>query len=62
MSLVLKREEGQSWRDAAIAAAKPHGLQDEVAEAYDTSKQHGASDEEAAWGAAYEWDVLELAQ
>lgn len=62
MALVLKREEGQSWKDAAIAAGKPYGLQEDVAEAYDSNKKLGFSDEDAAWGAALEWDVLELVQ
>ncbi len=59
MSLRLSRKPDQSWRDAAIEQAKRFGMEDDVAEYFDRFKAAGDSDEDAAWSACHEWDVLD---
>lgn len=57
--LVLRRNPDESWRQAALRAASRYGLEEEVSEDYAARLKSGESEEDAAWGACYEWDLLE---
>lgn len=59
-SLGIKRQPGESWRDCAIRIGRQYGLEHEVTEDYDAAIARGETEEEAAWGACYEWDVCEI--
>ena len=60
MSLRLTRKPDQSWRDAAIEQARRFGMESDVAEDFDRYKATGDTDENAAWCACYDWDVLDF--
>lgn len=57
--LSLTRNEGETWREAAKRQATRFGLQDEVLEEFDMAVAAGEPEEQAAWGACLEWDVLD---
>lgn len=57
--LVLNRNEGESWKDAALRVAKQYGLYDEVHEQYHKFIHKGYSEDDAAFYACEEWDILE---
>jgi hypothetical protein len=61
-SLGIRREEGETWKDAAARIGKKYGLETEVMESYASEIEAGESEEDAAWAACYEWDVCELVQ
>lgn len=58
MSFRLKREENESWRDCAIRQASKYGMADEVAQSFDSLLEF-EDEENAAFDACYEWDVLD---
>ena len=61
MPLILYREKGESWRDAALRQAGKFGLQEDVAHSFDAEKAVTESEQaEAAFYACYEWDVLDF--
>lgn len=55
---ILGRKKGESWRDCAIRLARPHGVEEEVIEAFEDYINRGDPPEKAALCACYEWDVL----
>ena len=57
---LTKNPEESSWLEAVLRAAKPYGLEDEILWSYDKYIKEGDSDEDAAYGAASDWDVLEF--
>lgn len=59
MSLVLKKRESETWREAALRQAARYNMEGEVAEFYDRFIAAGDTEDQAAWGACYEWDVLD---
>lgn len=60
IGLGLKKEPGQTWLEAALVAAKPHGLETEIQEEYDAAIRRGEKEEDAALHACMEWDVATL--
>lgn len=60
MALVVKRLEGETWKQAALRYAAKHGLEDEVAETFDEAFADGLDEPEAAWHACREWDVADF--
>lgn len=60
VGLGLSREDGETWKDAALRMARPWGLEIEVAEWYDSEVARGEPEDQAAWAACYEWDVPAL--
>lgn len=62
MALVLRRDLtcGESWLEAAIRAAKPYGLTQEIIDYYEKFIAEGDDESEAAFRACWEWDVLEF--
>jgi hypothetical protein len=60
MGLGLKRMEDETWLECVIRYAEPFGLAGDVEEAYNTSIRAGMPEDEAAWGAAYDWDICEV--
>lgn len=61
MSLVLRREGSETWREAAIRQASKFSMQDDVAASFDAEAPVTENDHaQAAWSACYEWDVLDL--
>lgn len=59
MPLVLRKFENETWLEAALRRADEYELGGEVLQAYDAGRKNGESEADAAWGACYEWDVLE---
>ena len=55
MSLVLKRLEGETWRDAALRQAAKYGLEEEVKYAY---RKYTGEECDRWFAACYDWDVL----
>jgi hypothetical protein len=60
MGLVLKKREGETWREAALRQAKKHRMESKVAQEYDHYLSCGHEPCRAAWCACYEWDVLDF--
>ena len=58
--LVLRREDNESWFDAAVRLAAKYGLETEVAACYRANIHDKMKTEDAAWEACAEWDVLEF--
>ena len=58
--LAAKRKENESWREAVIRYAKPWGLKWDVLREYNRLISKGWKPNQAAWGALYDWDLLEL--
>lgn len=56
----IRRREDETWLEAALRLARPYQLEKEVREDYERFVSRGVSDEEAAWAAAYEWDIAEI--
>lgn len=59
-ALGISRNEGESWLDCALRYGRKFGLENEVQEQYDRYRALGDTEEEAAWGAVYEWDCCDL--
>lgn len=60
MKLGLKRNDGESWRDCAVRYGKRYSMEKEVVGWYDQAIKDGDTEEEAAWSACCEWDVLDI--
>ena len=60
IGLGLTKEPDQTWLEAALAAAKPYGLETEIREEYDACIRRGESEGDAALHACMEWDVAML--
>lgn len=58
MALVLRRNDGETWLEAALRVAKKWGLEGEVQDDYDAARETGCSEGEAAWNACADWDIL----
>ena len=58
--LAAKRKENESWRDMVIRYAKPWGLRIDALRSFDNLVKQGWEQNHAAWGALYDWDLLEL--
>lgn len=61
VGLRLERMENETWKEAALRVAKAHGLEGEVDESYKKHIEEGDSEEQAAWAACYDWDLLDVA-
>ena len=61
VGLRLERQENETWKDAAMRVARAHGLEGEVGEAYARYIEQGDAEEQAAWAACYDWDLLDVA-
>lgn len=60
MSFALKKYDGESWLDAALRLAEPYGLSWEIKNSYkENMTLRKMSEKEAAFEAAYEWDILD---
>lgn len=59
MPLVLKKKEGETWREAMVRVASAHGLEAECTQVFEHEVKHGIPEDEAAWDALYEWDCLD---
>ena len=57
--LVAKRKGKETWRDMVIRYAKPWGLKRDVLREFDRLVSKGWRRNQAAWGALYDWDLLE---
>ena len=57
--LVAKRKGKETWRDMVIRYAKPWGLKRDVLREYNRLISKGWKQNQAAWGALYDWDLLE---
>lgn len=61
MALVVKKLEGETWKQAASRYAAKRGLAEEVAETFDDLVDvFGLSDENAALAACVGWGVTEF--
>lgn len=59
MSLILKKTEEETWRQCALRYASEYGLDFEVEASMDKFLSQDASEQEAAYNACYEWDLLD---
>lgn len=59
VGLRVKRNDGETWRDAVRRVAGHHGMAAECLACFDRELSLGSDDGEAAWSALYEWDCLE---
>tara|TARA_R110002020_G_scaffold209490_4_gene415462 strand:+ start:181 stop:372 length:192 start_codon:yes stop_codon:yes gene_type:complete len=57
--LSATRKEKETWRDMVIRYAKPWGLKHDVLREYNRLINKGWKENQAAWGALYDWDLLE---
>ncbi len=57
---VLGREENEEWKAAALRHGRKYGLEKEVADAYEEHLKGGSSEEQSAWAACYDWDVISV--
>lgn len=62
MSLVAKRQEGETWRQAVERIAKPHRMDRECLDEFDANIAVGIPEDRAAWNALYEWDCLDYVE
>ncbi len=58
--LTATKEPDESWREAVERIASRQRLAVECLEIFDSEKNRGQDDEDAAWTALYEWDCLEV--
>lgn len=58
IQIIMQRNKGETWRDAAKRIAQAYGLEQEVLKEYDAAIEVGVTPAEAAYMACYEWDVL----
>lgn len=59
MALVVRKLEGETWRECAVRYAARYGLESEVLEIFDRDVAAGVEEGRACWNACYEWDVVE---
>ncbi len=59
-ALGISKNEGESWRECAVRYGRKWGMESEVTEEFDRLRGLGDDEEQAAWGACYEWDVCDL--
>lgn len=60
IKLGIRRNDDESWLDAAKRAAEPYGLESVVKEYYEMYIEKGYSEADAALHACSEWDVVDL--
>lgn len=60
MALMVRRLEGETWKQAALRHAAKHGLTAVVEVLFDELVAGGTSEDQAAWNACVEWDVAEF--
>lgn len=60
MALVVKRLEGETWKQAALRYAAKHGLAEEVAETFDELVGGGMVAEQATWSACVDWNIVDF--
>ncbi len=61
MSLVVRKQENETWRECVQRVAGKQGLASECLEAFDHYIAHGDDDEPlAAWCALCDWDCLDF--
>ena len=58
MALVAEKGPDESWRDAVVRYAEPWGLTRDALETFDRLIGAGTSEDEAAWCALYDYDLL----
>ena len=57
--LSATRKENETWRDMVIRYAKPWGLKRDVLREYNRLIDKGWKPNQAAWGALYDWYLLD---
>lgn len=55
--LQISRKGSETWLDAIMRMAAPHGVEEEVRETYIQEISRGSSESKAAFFAAVEWDI-----
>lgn len=60
MPLGIRKNVDETWRECAIRYGKKYGLQDEVETYFDAAVKRGTPEDEAAFYACGEWDVLDF--
>lgn len=60
-ALGFTRQSGETWKEAMIRQCdKFGGLHEEVTAEYEANLKDGLSEDQAAWHALCEWDLLEV--
>jgi len=62
MSLVLKKNENETWLQAALRYASKYGMEKDIQKYYDMYIKQGESEADAAYGACEEWDILDYVE
>jgi hypothetical protein len=62
MPLIVRKQEGETWREAALRYAKPWSPEAQVGEIFDREVASGTPESRAAWNACHEWDVLDYTE
>jgi hypothetical protein len=57
--VITKLNDEETWRQCVARYAAKFDLEDEVLRDFDTEVRAGTPENQAAWNACYEWDVLE---
>lgn len=60
MALVVRKLEGETWKQAALRYGAKHGLADEVGRSFDDLLAQGETEQSAAWWACTGWDVADF--
>ena len=60
--LILTKEHNESWLDAALRRAKPHGLENDVIESYHKHMGKKFSPMSSAYYACEDWDLLDFVE
>jgi len=61
-SLVMIKNQGETWREAVMRYATKYGLDDECLAVYESQVDGGVPEQEAAFNALAEWDCLEVGE
>lgn len=62
MSLQIKKQENETWRQAVSRIAGKHGLARECLEIFDEGISTGVDEGDLAFHALYEWDCTDFVE
>lgn len=58
--LILRKPLNRTWRQVVWDRAVYYGLDREALQLYDSDVADGVPEDQAAWNALYEWDILDF--
>jgi len=60
IGLKCERLKSETWREMVERYASAYGLEKEALAYFDSEIKCGTSEQDAAWEALYDWDLLEV--